>query len=72
MTTYNKKGKVVTKQIKNNKTVTLGQYGYEWIFYDGGFDRSLFAITTFAITYKDGYSGETKTTYYTVYSRPKN
>ncbi len=69
--TYNKKGKQVTKKVKNNQKITFGQYGSYYSYsYQSSYDpdsyysywsKDMSASTTIRITYKDKYDGQLKT-----------
>ena len=74
--TYDKDGKSVEKVVKNNKKITLGQYGYAYSYnyqseyspeyYYGYWYKYLNAPTYIEITYKDKWTKEEDTVTYSV------
>lgn len=72
MTTYDKKGKAVTKKIKNNQTVTLGNYRSISKNSNDSWSSSLLAETRFEVFYKSEYTGKVKSVTYSVSRWPQN
>lgn len=76
MTTYNKAGKAITKKIKNGSNITLGSYRSKNIYESSkereDWNADLLAATEIRITYKDKYTKDIDTAYYTLYREPKN
>lgn len=74
--TYDKNGKTVEKVVKNNKKITLGQYGYSYSYdYQSSYNpeywyaywsKSISAPTYIEITYKDKWTKQNETVTYSV------
>lgn len=79
MKTYNKKGESVSKTIKNNQKVTLGQYadvytydydyGTSWSYY---YRTDMFATTYFEVTYQNTKTKAISTSTWYLYTTAKN
>lgn len=71
--TGDKNGKQVEKKVKNNQKITFGQYAfidsYSSDDYYSYWSKGMNATTTIAITYKDKYSKQLDTRFYSVGSR---
>lgn len=76
VTTYNKAGKAVTKKVKNGQAITLGKYRSKRIYEQSSkwddWYADLLAETEITVTYKDKYTREEKTAYYTLFRAPAN
>lgn len=74
--TYDKDGKTVEKEVKNNKKITLGKYGYSYSYnYQSTYSpenwysywsKSISAPTYIEITYKDKWTKQNETLTYSV------
>lgn len=74
--TYDKDGKTLEKVVKNNKKITLGQYGYSYSYdYQSSYNpeswyaywsKSIGAPTYIEITYKDKWTKQNETVTYSI------